>query len=722
MTQPEGRGATQPELARAYVPAEFEHDVYERWLAADVFAPDGAGSTADPSLPPFVIIQPPPNVTGSLHLGHAQRTTVEDLMVRHARMVGHPALFLPGLDHASIAAQFVLDGILAKEGESRAQPRARALPRADARPSSPRPARSSSTQQRRLGGSCDWGRLRYTMDEVSAKAVRVAFERLYRDGLAYRTEALVNWCPGCRTSVSDLEVIPTPETGTLWRCATTSSTRATGEPDPGATITVATTTPRDDPRRHRRRRPSRRPALRGARRPARPDPVRRARRPDHRGRRRRPGVRHRRGEDHARPRPRRPRDGQAPRPRDARRSSTTRRASRARAREFDGLDRYEARAGDPRRPSRRSGDLAGEQAHEMVIGRCQRSDDVVEPRLKTQWFVRTEPLADAALEATRGGRDDDPAAERFEKTWEHWMTNIRDWNVSRQLWWGHRIPAWYCPDGHVTVTSTPDGPAACEVCASTGVASSSRTPTSSTPGSAPACGRSRRSAGPTPTDDFRRYYPGTVMETGYDILFFWVARMMMLGLHLTDAPPFRDRLPVGPDPRPVRPEDVEDEGQHRRPAGHDRRGRRRRAAVRARPRHDAGQRPAVRAGQGRERPELRQQAVERDPIRARRPARDDPRRRGTAPPGRGPPRAGRPLGAVACRRHRRGRGPRDGRLQLRRGHAAPVRRHLERVLRLGPRARQGAPRGRRPTPGASARPPGGRWWRRSTRTCACSIR
>ena len=143
-----------------------------------------------------------------------------------------------------------------------------------------------------------------------------------------------------------------------------------------------------------------------------------------------------------------------------------------------------------------SGDLAGQQAHEMVIGRCQRSDDVVEPRLKTQWFIRTKPLADTALEATRSG-ETAILPPRFEKTWEHWMTNIRDWNVSRQLWWGHRIPAWYCPDGHVTVTSAPDGPDALRGLPPTGGASSSRTPTSSTPGSARGCGRSRRSAGPT---------------------------------------------------------------------------------------------------------------------------------------------------------------------------------------------------------------------------------
>ena len=236
MTEQTG-GDQGGQLAKAYLPSEFEHGVYERWLAADVFAPDGAGSTADVDLPPFVLIQPPPNVTGSLHLGHAQRTTVEDLMTRHARMVGRQALFLPGLDHASIAAQFVLDGILAKEGESRASlGRDRYLERMQTFVAQTREIILG--QQRRLGGSCDWGRLRYTMDEGSARAVRVAFERLYRDGLAYRTEALVNWCPGCATSVSDLEVIPTPETGTLWRVRYHLVDPATGEPADGGLLAV----------------------------------------------------------------------------------------------------------------------------------------------------------------------------------------------------------------------------------------------------------------------------------------------------------------------------------------------------------------------------------------------------------------------------------------------------------------------------------------------------
>ena len=203
------------ELPKAYRPTDVEGAIYERWLAADVFAPDGRGTNADPDAAPFTIIQPPPNVTGSLHLGHAQRATVEDLMVRHARMAGRPALFLPGLDHASIAAQFVLDRILAKEGESRQSlGRERYLERMRQFVAETR--ETILGQERRLGASYDWSRLRFTMDEGSAKAVRAAFKTLFDRGLAYRTEALINWCPGCRTSVSDLEVISTPETGTLW--------------------------------------------------------------------------------------------------------------------------------------------------------------------------------------------------------------------------------------------------------------------------------------------------------------------------------------------------------------------------------------------------------------------------------------------------------------------------------------------------------------------------
>jgi len=522
-----------PELPKAYTPHDVEGAIYERWLAADVFAPDGAGSTADPTLPPFTIIQPPPNITGSLHLGHAQRTSVEDLMIRHARMRGHRALFLPGLDHASIAAQFVLDGILAKEGESRQSlGRERYLERMREFVATTREVMLG--QQRRVGGSFDWGRLRYTMDDRSAKAVRTAFDRLYRADLAYRTEALVNWCPGCRTSVSDLEVVSTPETGTLWSVRYDLIDPATGAPDTEATITIATTRPEtilgdtavavhpDDPRYT---------ALVGrlVRIPfvdrdvpiiadAIVDPafgtgaVKITPAHDHDD--------HETGLRHGLPAPTILAD-------DATITGTGTR--------YDGLDRYVARTAIVADLDAR-GDLVATTPHEMVLGRCQRSNDVIEPRLKTQWFIRTGPLAERALEATRSGRTR-ILPERFEKTWEHWLTGIRDWNVSRQLWWGHRIPAWYCPDGHVTVSSAETGPDACAVCDRPATDlrqdpdifdtwfSSGLWPFSTL-------------GWPDDTDDYRTYYPTSVMETGYDIIFFWVARMMMLGLELTGTEPF----------------------------------------------------------------------------------------------------------------------------------------------------------------------------------------
>ena len=203
---------------------------------------------------------------------------------------------------------------------------------------------------------------------------------------------------------------------------------------------------------------------------------------------------------------------------------------------YTGLDRYEARARIVADLEAR-GDLEGSRPHEMLIGRCQRSNDVIEPRLKTQWFIRTGPLAEAALRATRGGETTIVPA-RFEKVWEHWLTNIRDWNVSRQLWWGHRIPAWYCPDGHTTVSSEVGGPAACEVCGRP-AAELTQDPDIFDTWFSSGLWPFSTLGWPDATDDLRRYYPGTVMETGYDIIFFWVARMMMLGLHLTDAAPFR---------------------------------------------------------------------------------------------------------------------------------------------------------------------------------------
>ncbi len=525
-------GADRHELPKAYAPGEVEAAIYERWLAADVFAPDGAGSRADPGKPPFVIVQPPPNVTGALHIGHAFTADVEDVLVRHARMQGRPTLWLPGLDHASIAAQFVLDRILAAEGEDRVSlGRERYLERMWAFVDETRD--TILRQSRRFGSSLDWGRTRFTMDEVSSKAVRTAFSRLYRDGLAYRTEALVNWCPGCRTSVSDLEVVPTPELGTLWTIRYHLLDGA-GRVDPERWISIATTRPEtllgdvavavhpEDPRyadwigrtvvipfvdRSV-------PVI--ADEVVQPDFGTGAVKitPAHDADDHATGLRH--GlpmitvlDDDAR--------------------------VNAVGGPYVGLDRFEARDRIVADLEVR-GDLESSKDHEMIIGRCQRSKDVIEPRLKTQWFIRTKPLAEQALAATRSGRTKILPA-RFEKVWEHWLTEIRDWNVSRQLWWGHRIPAWYCPDGHITVSDRVDGPTACGSCGRP-AAELQQDPDIFDTWFSSGLWPFSTLGWPDDTADLRRFYPGTVMETGYDIIFFWVARMMMLGIHFLGEPPF----------------------------------------------------------------------------------------------------------------------------------------------------------------------------------------
>ncbi len=520
------------ELPKAYRPTEVEREIYQRWLDADVFAPDGSGSRADRSAPPFVVTQPPPNITGALHTGHALTGTLEDAMVRRARMQRRPTLWLPGLDHASIAAQVVLDRILALEGESRqSMGRDRYLERMWWFIDETRDVMLG--QERRMGFSLDWARLRFTMDEGSARAVRVSFKRLYDEGLAYRAEKLINWCPSCRTSLSDLEVIATPETGTLWFVRYHLLGRD-GTPDPSETITVATTRPEtilgdtavavhpDDERYSslvgrevlipfvNRRVPViadhvvQREFGSGAVKitPAHDDDD------------------HETGRRHGLP---------------SIEVMDDRAAINANGGPYEGLSREEAR----RRivaDLEKKGDLAEARAHEMVLGRCERSDDVVEPRLKTQWFVRTRPLADKALAAVREGRTTFVPA-RFEKVFFDWLEKIHDWNVSRQLWWGHRIPAWYCPDGHVTVSDEEGGPAACERCGRPSGELAQDEDIFDTWYSSGLWPFSTL-GWPDPTDDYDRFYPTTVMETGYDIIFFWVARMMMLGEWLTGEAPF----------------------------------------------------------------------------------------------------------------------------------------------------------------------------------------
>ena len=520
---------TRRELAPRYDAASVEPAIYERWMASGAFTP---APEPPPGADRFVITQPPPNVTGALHLGHAARTTVEDTLIRYHRMKGDDTLWVPGVDHASIAAQFVLDGILAEEGESRASlGRERYLERMWRFMDETRDL--ITNQHHRLGASADWTRLRFTMDEGSARAVRVAFKRLWDAGLAYRGEALVTWCPRCRTTISDLENIHTEELGRLWTIRYHLE-REDATPDPDAWISVATTRPEtllgdtavavhpeDDRYRNLVGRHAILPFL-GRRLPIVAD--------EHVDRAFGTGaVKITPAHD--------PEDYALSKRHGLPVVNVLDEGARINEAggEFAGLDRYEARARILERLAA-DGDLEDEREHQMVIGRCQRCGTVVESRLSVQWFIRVKPLADRALASVREGRTRIIPAH-MEKVYAHWMENIHDWAVGRQLWWGHRIPAWYCPDDHITVSDAADGPNACAECGRPAAELRQETDIFDTWFSSGLWPFSTL-GWPDDTPDLARFYPTSVMETAYDILFFWVARMMMLGLFCTDVEPF----------------------------------------------------------------------------------------------------------------------------------------------------------------------------------------
>jgi valyl-tRNA synthetase len=363
--------------------------------------------------------------------------------------------------------------------------------------------------------------------------VRVAFKRLWDDGLAYRGEALVNWCPRCRTTISDLENAKHEETGSLWTVRY-HLVGPDGEPSPDAWISVATTRPEtilgdtavavhpdDDRFRHLVGREAVIPfvdrhvpiiADEGVERDFGTGAVKITPAHDF--------------DDHEMAR----RHGLpmiTVLDEDARMSGEVG--------PFAGMDRYEARSAILERLAA-MGDLEGEKPHQMVIGRCDRCGTVVEPRLSVQWFINVKPLAERALASVREGRTR-ILPVHFEKVFAHWMENIHDWAVGRQLWWGHRIPAWFCPDGHITVSDNEDGPDACAECGRPAAELTQETDIFDTWFSSGLWPFSTL-GWPDRTPDLARFYPTSVMETAYEILFFWVARMMMLGLYLTDAEPF----------------------------------------------------------------------------------------------------------------------------------------------------------------------------------------
>jgi valyl-tRNA synthetase len=505
-------------LPKTFTPSMFEETWYRLWDSEGRFQPSGPASS-----PRFVMVIPPPNVTGRLHIGHAYGRTVEDILARWKRMRGLRVLWVPGTDHAGIATQMVIERQLAKEGLDRRQlGREKFVERVWAWK---REAKDTiQSQLKRLGCSLDWTRERFTMDADLSRAVRHAFVRLYQEGLIYKGRYVVNWCPGCHTAVSDLEVVDRKTKGTLYKIrydvpgVRQGAVVATTRPETMLGDTALAIHP-DDPRNARLKGKKAVLPIVGRDLPVIEDPVLVDREfgtgivkvtPAHDANDFASGQRHGLpavvviGPD----------------------AKMT-----AEAGEYAGLDRFEARKRIVERLEK-EGRVVAAEPYEIALGACQRSDDVIEPYLSEQWFVKVAPLAARALEAVEAGRIRF-VPENWNKSFFSWMRNIRDWCISRQLWWGHRIPAFTCGNGHVTVAD--EDPAECPVCGRKDLVqdpdvldtwfSSQLWPFSVF-------------GWPDQTPDLAEFYPTDVLVTGYDILFFWVARMIMAGLFFTGREPF----------------------------------------------------------------------------------------------------------------------------------------------------------------------------------------
>jgi valyl-tRNA synthetase len=504
-----GQAAAHVDLPTKYQPADVEGRLYERWVSAGYFAADPA---RNPGGPAYSIVIPPPNVTGSLHMGHALDHSIQDALVRRRRMQGYEAVWVPGMDHAGIATQNVVERELAKEGKSRHDLGREAFVERVWAWKAESGGRILG-QMRRLGDSVDWSREAFTMDEQRARAVRTIFKRLFDDGLIYRAERIINWCPRCLTALSDIEVEHADREGEL-----VSIRYGSGDDE----IVVATTRAEtmlgdtavavhpDDPRyKHMVGREVELP-LTGRRIPVVAD--------EH--------VDPEFGTGAVKVTPAHdPNDFEIGRRHDL--PSLTimdERGVITAHGPFEGLDRFEARPAVVA-ALRQQGRIVKEvRPYEHSVGHCQRCSTVVEPRVSLQWFVKVAPLAKAAGDAVRDGRvrihPPEMAARYFE-----WVDNMHDWCISRQLWWGHRIPVWYGPDGQ-TVCPGPDEEPPAGWTQETDVLdtwfSSALWPFSTF-------------GWPEDTPDLRRFYPTSVLVTGYDILFFWVARMMMFGLYAMDG-------------------------------------------------------------------------------------------------------------------------------------------------------------------------------------------
>jgi valyl-tRNA synthetase len=515
------------EMPPAYDPKTTEARWYAEWERRGYFA-----ARPNPGREPFCIVIPPPNVTGVLHVGHALNLTVQDLIVRRKRMQGFETLWLPGTDHAGIATQVVVERELAQQGIDRREIGREAFVERVWQWKEQYGNRIVE-QFKRLGSSCDWSRLRFTMDEGLARAVRVAFVRLYQDGLIYRGERIINWCPRDTTALSDSEVEHEDVVGELLTFRYDLSDE-TGHIDVATTRvetmlgdTAVAVHPDDERYRHLIGKSVRHPFT-GEDLPIVADE----------------SVDKEFGTGAVKVTP-------AHDPLDfdigQRHGLPTRniltpeaRISDAAPEEFRGMDRYQARARVLERLRGLGKIVKEERPYVHTVGHCYRCHTEIEPWLSgKQWFVAVERLKGPATQVVLDGRIRF-SPERWAQPYLQWLEGLRDWNISRQLWWGHRIPVWYCQNGHEFAAI--EDPDSCPECGSTGIEQdpdvldtwfSSQLWPFSTLG------------WPDPTEDLAFFYPTSVLVTGYEILYLWVARMIMSGLYFMGDVPFRDVVITG---------------------------------------------------------------------------------------------------------------------------------------------------------------------------------
>ncbi|HAO92665.1 MAG: valine--tRNA ligase [Deltaproteobacteria bacterium GWC2_56_8] len=513
----------EKELEKVYDPKTVEERWASYWIDAKTGTPE-----PDSKKPPFSMVIPPPNITGALHLGHALNSTLQDILARYKRLRGFNVLWLPGIDHAGIATQNVVERQIAEEGGSR-----HTIGREEFVKRVWKWKEESGgtiiNQLKRLGATCDWTRLRFTMDDGLSKAVREVFTRLYRDGLIYRGDYIINWCPRCHTALSDLEVQFAETEGSLYYMEyplkdasgeIKSLTVATTRPETMLGDTAVAVNPEDERYKGLIGKMLVLP-LTGREIPIVGDD----------------SVAIEFGTGAVKITP----------AHDFNDFEVSKRHNlptlkimddnavmNENAGAFNGMDRSRARVAVVE-GLKKEGLLKKIENYKIMLGECYRCATVVEPTLSRQWFVKVAPLAEPAIKAVESG-ETRFVPKGWENTYFDWMRNIRDWCISRQIWWGHRIPAWHCADcGFVTVATT--DPTGCEKCKSANITqdsdvldtwfSSALWPFSTL-------------GWPEETGELKLFYPTSVLSTSFDIIFFWVARMMMMGLKFMGEVPFKD--------------------------------------------------------------------------------------------------------------------------------------------------------------------------------------